>query len=113
MRSTPAAVVVKVGAVPPMKSQLLPQLPVLLPVPSCVMKIEPVCPAVGLDGFANVALWAKVTLKLLLSLKSIVIVAADVNAVKLDAAAPIVMVVLEVLGDTASTLISLFLDTSL
>ena len=86
-----------------MKSQLEPQDAVLEPVPSCVIKIEPVCPAVGLDGLANVALCASVTLKLLLSLKSIVIVVAEVNAVTLLAAAPIVIVLDVVLGDIVST----------
>jgi hypothetical protein len=72
-----------------------------------VIKIEPVCPAVGLDGLANVALCPSVTLKLLLSLKSIVIVVAEVNAVILLAAAPIVIVLDDVRGSTASTFIVL------
>jgi hypothetical protein len=67
------------------------------------MKILPVCPAVGLDGLLNVALWANVTLKLLLLLKSIVMDAADVSVVRLLAAAPIVIVLLAVRGSTEST----------
>ena len=45
------------------------------------MNMEPVCPAVSLDGLANVALWARVTEKWFESAISIVIVAAEVRAV--------------------------------
>ena len=48
--------VVSVGAVPPMKSQLVPKLAVLLPVPSCIMNILPVVPAVKFAGLTRVIL---------------------------------------------------------
>ena len=81
MRSILLAVVVNVGAVPPTKSQYDPYAKVLLPVPSCVIKIEPDCPAVKLEGLARVRFPARVTLKLLEFAKSGVMVEPSVNAV--------------------------------
>ena len=46
-----------------MKSQLVPKLAVLLPVPSCTTKILPVVPAVKFAGFASVMLPFNVSLK--------------------------------------------------
>ena len=43
---------VNVGAVPPANSQSVPHDAVLLPVPSWVIKIEPLCPAVSFEGLA-------------------------------------------------------------
>jgi hypothetical protein len=53
-QSTAAAAVLSVGAVPPLKSQLAPYANVLLPVPSCVIQMQPLAPAVWLVGLAKV-----------------------------------------------------------
>jgi hypothetical protein len=79
-QSTAAAVVVKVGAVPPVKSQLLPYASVRLPVPSCVIQMQPLAPAVKLVGLASVLDPPSVTEKLLASAKSGVMVAPSVSA---------------------------------
>ena len=79
----------RVGAVPPAKSYIEPNASVLLPVPSCETKIDPLCPAVKLLGLASVRLPPKVTLKLLATAKSGVIVAPSVSAVMLPRCAAV------------------------
>ena len=71
----------RVGAVPPAKSQKLPNEAVLDPVPSCKRKIDPDCPAVRLLGFASVTFVPSVSVKLLLSAKSGVTVEPLVSVV--------------------------------
>ena len=53
-----------------MKSNELPKVAVLLPVPSCVKNILPLVPAVSEVGFAKVILPVRVRLKLAFSFKS-------------------------------------------
>ena len=55
------AVVVAVGAVPPVNSKAAFQAIVLEPVPSCIQRIEIYCPVVGFEGKSKVTLAVNVT----------------------------------------------------
>ena len=55
------AVVVAVGAVPPVNSNTAFQAIVLLPVPSWIQTTEIYCPVVGFDGASKVTLAVSVT----------------------------------------------------